>query len=240
MELFKATFVNSHTYSTLFRPFGMFEGAFHNLYNRAYGNNVSMNETFKSIKKNESTELLKYMWNQGESGIGYGAISLTLINSKISVVEWIKINSIECLVLSNNPLPFMIPQNKMFNSKNKIAINNDLNDVNIILHMHGGGFVAGSPHTHQNYLRKWAQDTNAIIISINYSRLLDVKYPVTLNECYHIYKLLVKGNLFGFKPNKIILIGDSAGGNLALTMSIKAITNNLEDSRWIVISISCC
>jgi len=240
MELFKSTFIKSHKYLPLFKPIGMFDGVVNNLYNRSYGNNISVKETFDLMKKNESIELLQYMWNQGETGLGYGAISTVL--PKINVAEWIKIivpvnkikeigdikisKEIECLILSNKVLPFTIPENKIFNSENKIDINLETN-VNVILHMHGGGFVAGSPHTHQNYLRVWAENTNSIIFSINYTKSPKSQFPVALNECYCIYKLLVKGKLLGFRPNKIILIGDSAGGNLVLTTTIKIIQNDL-------------
>ena len=238
IELFKSSYIKSHNYSMLFKPIIMANGAMSNLYNRTYGSNISVNETFKSMKENENIELLQHMWNQGEHGIGYGLVSLVL--PKVNVVEWIKIlvtinkikkyefqcNEMECLLIANGILPFAIPNNKCFDIRNKININKESN-INVILHFHGGGFVSGSPHTHQPYLRKWALDTNSIIISVNYTKSPKVKFPVALNECYYIYKLLIKGKLFGFEPNKIILIGDSAGGNLVLSVTYKAIMENL-------------
>ena len=220
LDLYKSTFIKSHNSTTILKPLGMFGGAVHNIYNRAYnGSHISSNKIFTSMKENESVELLQYMWNQGDKGIGYGAISFIL--PKIHTVEWIKINKIECLILSNNKLPFDLSKNLDSLSINK-NINLDIN-VNIVLHFHGGGFISGSPHTHESYLRKWAIDTNTVIFSVNYSKSPEAKYPTALNECYSVYKLLVEGRLFGFVPNKIILAGDSAGGNLAVAVTIKAI-----------------
>lgn len=38
--------------------------------------------------------------------------------------------------------------------------------MNVILHFHGGGFVAGSPHFHESYLRDWAHRTKALVVSV--------------------------------------------------------------------------
>lgn len=38
----------------------------------------------------------------------------------------------------------------------------------IIVHIHGGGFIAMSSFSHSNYLRQWAVDTNVPIFSIDY------------------------------------------------------------------------
>lgn len=226
IDLFKCTFLASHDYVNFLKPFGMLTGAVNNMYSKTQGSYASTKKTFDLVNENKSIELLQYMWNQGEIGIGSKAVSLTL--PRINIANWIKIiyesSHIECLILANS-LPFEIPSDNIIDP----VINKTINqtNINIILHMHGGGFVSGSPHTHEVYLRKWAINTNTVIFSVNYSKSPNVQFPVALDECYHIYKILVDGHVFGFIPNKIILAGDSAGGNLAMTTTIKAIKDNI-------------
>jgi hypothetical protein len=47
-------------------------------------------------------------------------------------------------------------------------------------------------------------------------------YPTALNECFAVYQWVVDGRL-GIRPSRIILAGDSAGGNLAVATCLKAI-----------------
>jgi len=99
----------------------------------------------------------------------------------------------------------------------------DTGNYNVVLHFHGGGFVSGSPSSHESYLRTWANTTNAIVFSVDYSLGPDHKYPVAFNECYFFYRWLVsEDNALGVRPKKVVLSGDSAGGNLAVSVALKA------------------
>lgn len=105
---------------------------------------------------------------------------------------------------------------------NSYTIYDDPLCVNVIFHIHGGGFISGSPFTHEMYLREWCNYGDAIVISVNYSKSPEVRYPTALNECFYVYKKLVNKKLFDLKPMHIILSGDSAGGNLATALAMKA------------------
>jgi acetyl esterase/lipase len=97
-------------------------------------------------------------------------------------------------------------------------------NYDVVLHFHGGGFVSGSPSSHESYLRTWANTTNAIVFSVDYSLGPEFKYPVGFNECFFFYHWLVsQDNALGIKPRKIVLAGDSAGGNLAVAVALKAV-----------------
>ncbi|KAL9642233.1 hypothetical protein ABK040_007233 [Willaertia magna] len=98
-------------------------------------------------------------------------------------------------------------------------------DGTVILHIHGGGFIAMSSFSHEVYLRNWCSATNIPIISVDYRRAPEYKYPVQLEECYAAYCWLIDNceKILGAPLKKIILAGDSAGGNLVLATTIRAI-----------------
>jgi len=106
----------------------------------------------------------------------------------------------------------------------------------IILHFHGGGFLAGSPESHEVYLRPWAIQTNAVIISVDYTLAPEGKYPLPTDECLFVYKWILDGGLPGIKIKNITLVGDSAGGNLVLGVTFKAIESNLRKPDSLILA----
>ena len=92
---------------------------------------------------------------------------------------------------------------------------------NLIVFIHGGGFITMTAESYVPALQPLVRVTGATVVNIEYSLSPQVKYPVALQECLDVYLNLVSSNPFiGFNPKKIILMGDSAGGNLATAMSI--------------------
>jgi acetyl esterase/lipase len=83
------------------------------------------------------------------------------------------------------------------------------------------------------YLRHWAIHSKGIpIISLDYSLTPKDRYPVQLEELLDVYLYLTSGlsevkDLIGFIPDKIIMVGDSAGGLMILSMTM--ILNDLKD-----------
>uniref|UniRef100_A0A336MJV2 CSON000309 protein n=1 Tax=Culicoides sonorensis TaxID=179676 RepID=A0A336MJV2_CULSO len=94
----------------------------------------------------------------------------------------------------------------------------------IILHCHGGGFIACSSQSHEVYLREWTKDLNVPIISIDYSLAPRAPFPRALEEIFYAYCwILQNASLLGTTAKKIILAGDSAGANLNLGIALKCI-----------------
>lgn len=105
-------------------------------------------------------------------------------------------------------------------------INNGLKHRDcLILHMHGGGFISGGSHAHLNYSIIWANYLNCPILSVDYRLAPQHPFPTPMLDCYRCYRWCVEHaeSQLGYKPRKIILVGDSAGGNLAATICIKSI-----------------
>ncbi|RWS26358.1 hormone-sensitive lipase-like isoform X2 [Leptotrombidium deliense] len=104
----------------------------------------------------------------------------------------------------------------------------------LVFHCHGGGFVMGSPESNEVYLRDWANRLQGVpILSVDYTVSPQAKFPTALQEILDVYLWLtsrrhqVKETL-GFHPKHIVLVGDSAGGNLitALCMVLNDIRNH--------------
>ncbi|XP_060086239.1 hormone-sensitive lipase-like [Ylistrum balloti] len=93
----------------------------------------------------------------------------------------------------------------------------------LLVHCHGGGFVAQSSKSHEVYLRQWAKDLNAPILSIDYSLSPEHPFPRALEECFYAYAWAVKNcRSLGSTGEVICLAGDSAGGNLMISTAMRA------------------
>ncbi|KAM4825904.1 hormone-sensitive lipase isoform 2-T2 [Thomomys bottae] len=93
----------------------------------------------------------------------------------------------------------------------------------LVIHIHGGGFVAQTSRSHEPYLKGWAQELGAPIVSIDYSLAPEAPFPRALEECFFAYCWAVKHcTLLGSTGERICLAGDSAGGNLCFTVSLRA------------------
>uniref|UniRef100_A0A7S4CB18 Hormone-sensitive lipase n=1 Tax=Eutreptiella gymnastica TaxID=73025 RepID=A0A7S4CB18_9EUGL len=94
----------------------------------------------------------------------------------------------------------------------------------VVLHIHGGGFVAQSPTSHESYLRHWTRNLGVPILSVDYSLAPEAWFPRAVDECYLVYRWLVEHleELGIRKDAPIVFAGDSAGGNLVVATALKA------------------
>ncbi|KAL9078341.1 MAG: hypothetical protein Q9157_002733 [Trypethelium eluteriae] len=108
----------------------------------------------------------------------------------------------------------------------------------IILDIPGGGFVAMDPRAHDDKLIAWAGKTGLPVLSVDYKKAPEYPYPHALNECYDVYHMLhaSRGRCVGLSGEvmpKIIVSGDSAGGNLAVGMILMALqAGTTSTRRW--------
>ena len=104
----------------------------------------------------------------------------------------------------------------------------------VILHMTGGGFFAHTIAGDLPYLIDWSGHTNAVVICPEYALLPEHAYPIALNQITDIYCSLIGGDaapLLGFQPDRVIVTGESAGGNLAAALCVKLCLDYIVDTN---------
>jgi len=95
----------------------------------------------------------------------------------------------------------------------------------VILHIHGGGFIAGSSASSRPVTYYFTEQTEYPIFSVDYRLAPDNKFPTALSDAWQVYLWLSKyaEKYLKLKFGKIIITGDSAGGNLCFGVTSLAI-----------------
>ncbi|WBW95708.1 alpha/beta hydrolase [Oceanirhabdus sp. W0125-5] len=93
----------------------------------------------------------------------------------------------------------------------------DMKIESIVYYLHGGGYVFHQTINHIKFCTKMARESGIRVMIIDYSVAPENPYPAALDESIKVYKYLSEE----YENTKIILMGDSAGGGLALATSIK-------------------
>lgn len=88
----------------------------------------------------------------------------------------------------------------------------------IILHCHGGGYSTGSALYARTLTFKLAASTSMDVLSFDYRLAPEFPYPAACEDAMRVWNYLM---LLGYGARDIIISGDSAGGNLALSLVLK-------------------
>lgn len=88
----------------------------------------------------------------------------------------------------------------------------------VILYCHGGGYSTGSCLYGRTLTAKLAATTSMDVLSFDYRLAPEHPYPAALADAIKVWNYLM---LLGYGARDIILTGDSAGGNLALALTLK-------------------
>lgn len=86
----------------------------------------------------------------------------------------------------------------------------------VLVYAHGGGWVVGSVETHDPFCRLLSEAAEVIILSVEYRLAPENPYPAALEDILAAYRWAADyARSFGGDPRRLLLGGDSAGGNLA-------------------------
>ncbi|WGW05374.1 alpha/beta hydrolase [Tropicibacter oceani] len=85
----------------------------------------------------------------------------------------------------------------------------------VILYFHGGGYIAGSPSTHEGMIARIARLSGIEVCAPQYRLAPDTPFPGAHDDALAAWDQL---QAMGYAPGDIVLGGDSAGGGLALAL----------------------
>lgn len=93
----------------------------------------------------------------------------------------------------------------------------------VLVYYHGGGWVAGDLYTHDGLCRSIANAARCTVISVDYRRAPEFKYPVAADDSYAaLLWIVAHAARLGIDPRRVAVGGDSAGGNLATVVALMA------------------
>ncbi|MBB4858864.1 triacylglycerol lipase [Novosphingobium chloroacetimidivorans] len=92
-----------------------------------------------------------------------------------------------------------------------------------VLHIHGGGFVLGTPELNDVANRAMALELGALVVSVEYRLAPEVAWPGALHDCYAaLCWLHDNAAQIGVDPSRIAVAGESAGGGHAVALALHA------------------
>ncbi len=93
----------------------------------------------------------------------------------------------------------------------------------IIVYYHGGGWVIATVDTYDAAPRLLSKQLNAIVVSVEYRHAPEFKFPAQHDDAFAAYRwVLQNAASWGGDTRKIAFVGESAGGNLAVSTAIRA------------------
>jgi len=81
----------------------------------------------------------------------------------------------------------------------------------VLLYLHGGGFIFGSPKTHRHFVSALSLATGRPALLLDYRRAPEHPFPAAADDALAAYRWLLAS---GYRPDQIVVAGDSAGGHL--------------------------
>jgi acetyl esterase/lipase len=105
-----------------------------------------------------------------------------------------------------------------------------------VLYIHGGGFVNGSSKSHRTMTNRFSEITGSAVLAIDYRLLPEHRHKHCVEDCRRAYQwILENGPGETAKIKQLFIAGDSAGGNLTLSLLAWIRDNNLRPPEAAVV-----
>ncbi len=192
--------------------------------------------------RNPSIEMLSQIWNLPENGM----------ISRLKYIQFQMIKTHKIIYIPKDKITSMHPESINFEqnaenaismriiSEEAVSLQAETNSYccspsfipqidSIIFHVHGGGFISLSSETTQTYTRRWAKSLGVTVISVDYSKPPKHPFPQAIEDVYAAYWFIVNRLplVSNIRPKNIVLVGDSAGGNLVCALMGMILRNKL-------------
>lgn len=110
----------------------------------------------------------------------------------------------------------------------------------VLLYLHGGGWVIGNMDGFEPTVRSLSNKGNFVVVQVQYQKAPEHPFPTPFNDCYSTLEWIVKNaQMLKIDSKKIGVGGDSAGGNLAAAVAIKARDTGLVDLAFQMLVYPC-
>jgi monoterpene epsilon-lactone hydrolase len=137
--------------------------------------------------------------------LGWGSESVPEMRRKTDSATWMLRSprgvSIEKFSAGSVPAEWLIPEGAP--------------QDRILFYIHGGAFVFCSLDTHRGLTARLAAAGGTRVLSVDYRLAPEHPFPAALEDCLEAYRFAVRS---GISPRRIVVAGDSAGGNLTLAL----------------------
>lgn len=94
----------------------------------------------------------------------------------------------------------------------------------VLLFLHGGGYVIGSPDSHRHLVASLSEETGLHGLLVDYRLAPEDPFPAAVEDAISVYAALLT---HGFEAEEIVVAGDSAGGGLVVAMMLAIRDANL-------------
>jgi acetyl esterase len=92
-----------------------------------------------------------------------------------------------------------------------------------ILYIHGGGWVIATIDTYEASAVAMAEQNEAVVVAVEYRKGPEHKFPAAHTDSFDAYKWMLKhAESLKINPKRVAIVGESAGGNMAINVSIMA------------------
>lgn len=97
------------------------------------------------------------------------------------------------------------------------------NEAPVVMFFHGGGWVLGDVESHDTTCRRLAEASRAVVVSVDYRLSPESPFPGPVWDCLVATKAISNmAGALGVDANRLAVMGDSAGGNLAAAVTLLA------------------
>ncbi|MEE9372998.1 MAG: alpha/beta hydrolase [Saprospiraceae bacterium] len=131
----------------------------------------------------------------------------------------ISIKAVKKLKLTADTQAIMIPT-RHGDIRSMAFKNKEAKQKPLVVFIHGGGWCIGSIESHREQCIRVSEASGLSVLSLEYSLAPEHPYPQAVEECIDAVEWILKENTLGFgDSSKLVLMGDSAGGNLSIAMA---------------------
>jgi len=93
----------------------------------------------------------------------------------------------------------------------------------LMVFFHGGGWLLGSIDSHDMMARKIALATDSVVLSVDYRRGPEFRFPTAVDDAFSAVRwAAANAEQLGADPSRLLVGGDSAGGNLATVVAARS------------------